>query len=265
MRRYLSTIIFAWIFSASSLSAFLIGNPAQPALFKQGVVTKNERPWSLRAAYLDDFVYSQHFKNEFKIAPLDEKPPVVQLATDAALVTLNFRRWLDLYTILGGSKLQMDQELYTRREFSWGLGTKIVMFTWESLRIGCDFKYFQTDQRPLFLVSSGLPLGIVTKDFNLNYSEYQGSLGISYEGSLICPYIQFSYLNAKVNPKPNIFLVSYPGIQEPSDATALSFIGKQRWGGAVGATLRMGTKGSFSVESRLINQNAIDASLELKF
>lgn len=262
MQRSFLFFFCAWIRFAYS---FQIGNPAQPALIHQGIVSKEKRPWGFRVAYLDDFVYAQHFKNEFRISPLDEKPAVVQISTDAALITLNFHNWLDLYGILGGSRLQMDQELYTRREFSWGLGTKIVMFTWDQLRIGCDFKYFQTDQRPIFLVSSGLPLDVVTKDFNLNYSEYQGSLGISYEGSLICPYIQFSYLNAKVSPQPHVFLVNYPGISDPIDATILSFIGRQRWGGAVGATLRMGNMGTFAIESRMFNQNAIDASLELRF
>ena len=261
MQTCYSILFFA--FFIFPLFAFQIGNPAQPALIDQGVFTKEGMPWSLRVAYLDDFVYSQHFSNELILA--DEKPPVVQLTTDAALLTLNFRQWIDLYGILGGTKLQMDQELYTKREFSWGIGTKIVVFTIDQFRIGCDFKYFQTEQRPLFLVSSGLPLNIISKDFNISYSEYQGSFGASYEGSVICPYIQVSYLKAEVTPSCRRFLVSYPGISEPIEPSIQSFTGKQRWGGAVGASLRMGHKGTFSIESRFFNQNAIDAAIELKF
>jgi len=249
---------------AVQLSAFMIGNPAQPALLMDGAFFGESPTWSFRVAFLDDYVYAQHFQSEF-FGALDEKPPVLTLSTDAALLTLNLHKWVDFYGIVGSAKLQMDEEIYTRRELAWGVGTKVVLYTWRNLRIGCDFKYFESNQKPLYFVSSGKALDIITRNVYLHYREIQGSLGISYKTTLLCPYIQCSYIGSKIEPHPGSFLVNVPGFSDPMDASMGSFIPKTRWGMAVGATLIAGAKGTLALESRFFNQNAIDASLELRF
>jgi hypothetical protein len=220
--------------------------------------------WSFRIAYLDDYVYSQHVQNEFDFGPANEKPPLVTFATDAAQITLNLWKRLDLYGILGSSKLQMDEEIYTQQEFCWGVGGKLIIYAEGPFRIGCDLKYFQSDQKPLYLVVTGMPLNVAS-NWILRYQEYQAALGASYQGSLICPYVHLTYITTKIEPHPFIFLVDVPGSPDPSDASIHSFDGRRRWGMAVGATLLAGSMGTLAIESRFFNQNGIDASLEFRF
>jgi len=244
--------------------AFVSGNPGQPDLMPDGIVPLKSKTWSLRAAFLDDYVYSQHFTGDFQVDSFEDKPPSVSIASEIAQITLNYARRLDVYGLVGSSRMQIDQEVFARRQFSWGVGAKAIAFEIDCFRIGVDFKYFQSDQKPLFLVLSGLGLDIES-DLEFFYREYQGSFGLSYQSGIFCPYINGTYINSKIEPSQYQFLVAVPGMDEPIDAMAYPFSGRNPWGLAVGATLIMGEKGTLAVESRFINQNAINASLELKF
>jgi hypothetical protein len=246
-----------------SASAFVIGNPGQPWLMKDGVLPYKNEYCSLRAAYLNDLVYSQQFKTQLNIGDGD-KPPINRIASETTQITLNFVRRLDVYGILGTAKLQMDKEVYSKGQFAWGAGAKALMYQGHGLQVGCDFKYFQTEQTPEYLVSSGYPLRLAS-DLKLSYEEYQGAVGCSYRSGIFCPYIAGTYINAKITPSQNKFLIHAPGMDELLDANTRTYINSHTWGMAVGGTLLMGEKGSFTIESRFINQNGIDASLEIRF
>lgn len=246
------------------MSAFVIGNPGQPSFATKSTLLPTSKKVSFRVAYLDDYVYAQHFSGEFSIASLNEKPAVVKMSTNAASLTMNFIRRLDVYGIIGNAQIQMDEEVYSQQRLAWGVGGKWVIYTWDKFQVGCDFKYFETSQKPSFLVSSGLALNLAT-DLQLEYTEYQGAIGFSYRSQWICPYLMATYLDASIHPKPPLFLVQVPGRSDLMDASINSLINKDRWGAAIGATLIMGSKGTLAVESRFINQNAINATLELRF
>lgn len=248
---------------AVQAQAFMFGNPGQPWLMTEGMIFNNHL-CSLRAAFLDDYVYSQSFHGEFKIGTTEERPPITRLASETAQITLNLARRLDLYGIVGSARLQMDQEVFAQNQFAWGVGTKAIFLQWHNLQVGCDFKYFQTDQKPTFLVATGVPYNI-TSDFTLQYQEYQAALGLSYRSGIFCPYLLGTYINAKIIPHPYTFVINVPSIGEEMDVPMHSFINRNTWGIAVGASLIMGEKGTISLESRFLNQNAINASLEVRF
>jgi len=264
-------ILSIFLSAVSSVAAFVNGNPAQPSLISESVLREKNEKFSMRMGFLDDYVYGQHFRNEFPEHSEEfpeefaiEKPPVAKISTEAGVVTMNFVRRLDIYGIFGSSRLQLDQEIFGRRQFAWGIGTKAIVYQMDAFRIGCDFKYFTTTQDPLYLVVSGIPLNVVS-DLDLKYREYQASLGMSYQSGIVSPYILGTYLNSKIDPNMHYFLVRMPGSDELCEPKFSSYIGAQTWGMAVGATLVMGSKGILSIESRFFNQNGIDATLEIRF
>jgi hypothetical protein len=184
--------------------------------------------------------------------------------THCALVTLNFHNRLDLYTLLGSSRLLLDQEVFTRSNFAWGIGAKIVIFKYRGLVMGADVKYFQTNYGYInYLVSDGTPYKVIGP-FTLKYDETQVMAGFCYKTKLIVPYINVTYLSSHIDPDPGIILVSL----SPSDLvdSSISSITSQRkWGMAIGATIISSEKATLSVESRMFNQNAIDVNLEIRF
>lgn len=251
-----------------SLSApawcYVVGNPGQPWLMMDGLLPYRNDYCSLRAGYLNDYVYSQQFQGQFTVGSEEEKPPINKISSETAQISLNFVRRLDIYGIIGTAKLQMDREVYSQNQLAWGVGSKIVMLKSANFQMGCDFKYFQTNQTPSYLVSGGIPLKLAS-DLMLSYQEYQAALGISYRHSIFCPYVSGTYLNAKISPSQNKFLIQIPGMEDLMDANTKTFINAKTWGMAVGGSLIMGEKGTLTIESRFINQNAIDASLEIHF
>jgi len=245
----------------------LIGNPGQPVIQRYGVVRSAPSWWSFRAGYLSDYIYRAKFQDEFKFANTATSSSYIKLSTDAALITLNFKNVVDFYGIAGSARLQLDHEVYTNREFAWGFGGKFIFFRAGALRVGADFKYFETSQKPLYFVSDGFAYNIES-DFHLQYSEIQAAIGMSYRIPLLSPYIQVTYLISKLEPHPYIAAVRLPQANfgdTPVDIISKSVIGQKRWGLAVGATIISAGKSSLTLESRMFNQNAVDLTGEIRF
>lgn len=245
----------------------LVGNPGQPVIQRYGVIRSTPSWWNLRAGYLSDFVYRAKFKDEFRLPGVSCTSSYIQLSTDAALVTLNIKNVFDLYVIAGSSKLQLDHEIYTSPEPALGFGGKFIFFRSGSLRVGADFKYFETDQKPLYFVNDGLAYN-VESDFRLRYSEFQTAVGMSYRIPLLSPYIQVSYLIAKLEPHPYDAAVRMPQAiygPTPADIHSKPVTGQRRWGLALGMTIISTCKGSLTLESRMLNQNAVVVTGEVRF
>lgn len=270
--RFLLILPFSLLFSME------IGNPAQPYLQKQGVISDKPSEWSLRLAYLDDYIYRMRFKDEFPSLDPTAPPVYAKLATNVGQITLNFLNRLDFYGILGTSQIQVGNEVYAKRELAWGIGGKLLFAKVAKISFGIDLKYFTTSQKPLYIFSGfppdedGVPIQAggypyrVLNDYHLCYWETQGALGASYRTKLISPYLHITYIVSKIDPQPAVALLQMPG--DPPDsvnAISKSVVCERRWGMAVGATLLGSPKATITVESRFINQNAIDVNGEFRF
>jgi hypothetical protein len=257
--------VYIFLFLPSLIGAMLIGNPAEPALDKAGLFTAPESWASLRVTFLEDFVYHQRFRDEFTIDGIESSKTFATLSTKAGMATLNFEDRIDLYGILGASSLQLNHEIFSTMQFSWGFGGKLVLFEARNLFFGLDIKYFAASQKPRYFLADGLPFNVID-DFKFKYNETQFSLGMCYRYTFIAPYFYATYLVSKIDPDPMIALVQWPldtGIL--LDAECKSFMAQRRWGMAVGATLLSGLTATLSVESRMFNQNAIDVNLDVRF
>ena len=256
--------LFASIFFLPfQLSATYFANPALPTLQIEGLIKSPPTWYCLRGGYMADTIYRQRYEDEF--ASLEPNPSTaMQMQTSAGTLTLNFENWLDLNVLLGSSQLQIDQEEFSKRQFSWGIGTKFLIFNAKSLFFGCDLKYFESSQKPLYMLFDGYACNVVS-NFKLNYSEMQAALGASYRVDPLCPYIYLSYIYSKIQPVPLSLLVQIPQYAMTVETSSRSTIAKRKWGMAVGATLIGGAKGSITIESRFFNQNAINISGEVRF
>lgn len=251
-------LLYSWIFSAP------IGNPAQPILQKTGIIDENPNWWSFRIGYLGDYIYNQTFRDEFKIQGVPTTITEMQLWTQSGVVTFNIRNRIDLYTIVGSSRMQLDKEMTSQRNFAWGLGGKIVLFHSGKFRGAVDVKYFRTNQKPLFFISDHLPYNVVSP-YLLKYQEIQLAFGISYRTQHVSPYVNVSYLVSKIEPDPLIALVRLPTMDLEVDISSKSVIGTRHWGVAAGLTLIDSRKATLAVEWRGINQNSISMTGELRF
>lgn len=252
-------LLFPW-----PLAAMLIGNPAEPALETKGIFTAPTACCSLRATFFEDYIYNQRFKDEFTIDGAEHTKTYSRLSTNAGMLTLNFKNRIDFYGITGASRLQINQEIISKMQFSWGGGGKVVIFRTNKFYIGADIKYFETDQRPLYFLAEGLAFNVVG-NFDLKYRETQTSVGVCFRTGCIAPYIYATYLIAKFEPDPMTALVRWPLSDTLVDAVCKSAVTQRRLGMALGATLLSADKATLAIESRMFNQNAIDVNLEVRF
>lgn len=262
MRLCFFKILF--VFFSSNVCATLIGNPAQPSLQNAGLVRECPDWWSFRISYYGDYVYDQKFHEEFVIDGAVSTASKLQTWTQAGMLTFNIRSRVDLYGIIGGQRIKIDDEVMTKQQFAWGVGGKVVFFHEGRFRAGCDFKYFQSDQKPSFFQSENLAYN-VTDNFFFDYHEIQAALGVSYRTKYFSPYANASYLVAKLSPKPNLASVRLPMMNMEVDVMTKSITASNNFGLALGATLIDKRKATLAIEWRAINQNSIDVTGEFRF
>jgi hypothetical protein len=256
--------IKAALFFPVALSATYFSNPAQPALQTDGLLKSPPSWYCLRAGYMSDNLYRQRYNEEFHIAGTPNPSSYAKLTTDAATVTINFKNWLDVNLLLGSSQMVIDHDVYTKRQLAWGVGAKFLIYHSETLFFGLDFKYFESNQKPIYLVSSGYAYNVLS-DFKMNYSEQQAALGVAYRIKWLCPYVYASYLYSKIDPNPCYAILQMPTYDGTGQSYSSSVIDRRRWGMAFGATLISQAKGSVTIESRFFNQNALNISGEIRF
>jgi hypothetical protein len=180
------------------------------------------------------------------------------------MLTFNIRNRIDLYGIVGGQRLRIDNEVITKQQLAWGIGGKIIFYHLGRFRAGCDIKYFQSDQKPSFFQCENYAYNVVN-DFHYDYSELQTALGISYRTKHFSPYANVSYLIAKLNPSAKDVLVRLPMMNMDVDVGTKSITTTNRFGLALGATIIDKRKATLAIEWRAFNQNSIDLNGEIRF
>ncbi len=260
----LRPLFLLFLLTFSSLSALLTGNPAQPGLLTSSIVRSSPSSWSFRVGYFDDWIYSSSLRDEFKLEGSLHPQTHIELSTYSALLTFNFIDRIDLYGLVGSSRLQIEEEIFTKRALSWGYGAKCVLIKAGNFFLGIDGKYFETNQKPRYFTVEGLPYNIAC-NYRLKYTEGQGAIGISYLASLFAPYINATYIFTRIEPTPPVLLVRLPDMNALVDVESKSIICRKKWGMALGLTLADSQRASLSFEWRAFNQNAIDVNAEIRF
>lgn len=253
---------FLFISLVSNIYAIFIGNPLDPTFYQEGLISNCEKTVSMRAGYVQEFIYKGTYKDEFINA--ESTPLITKLSTYAGILTFNFLNRLDLYGILGNTNIQLDRDVFEKRRISWGIGTKATLYKRSHFAIGVDAKYFQVKFKPRYFVVSESPAPTLTS-FSLEYTEAQGAVAISYEGQLISPYIGATYLFSRITPCPHSVLVEIPNQEEVYDLEMKTAINRKRWGMVIGASILGSKKMTLNLESRVFDQNGVNITGELRF
>ena len=261
---WLSKSLITSVLIPFSASATYFSNPAQPALQNDGLLKSPPSWYCLRVGYMTDQLYRERFNEEFHIDGTANPSYYAKLKTDAATVTLNFKNWLDINMLIGSAQMLIDRDVFTKRQFAWGVGSKLLIYHNQSIFVGLDLKYFESAQKPVYLVSQAYAYNVIS-DFKMNFCDEQAALGLGYLNKMICPYLYVSYLYTKIDPKPYFVVIQMPIDDGTAQSYSSSVINKKRWGMALGATILGGAKGSVTLESRFFNQNAINVSGEVRF
>jgi len=254
-------IVF-FIFLTCHLFAMFVGNPLNPMFYFDGIITNDLKTFGMRIGYLQEYVYQGKYKDEF--LTIDSTNSNNTLSTYAGILTFNFVNRLDVYGILGNSKMQIDRVIFEKRRISWAVGAKAILYKRNKFAIGADIKYFETNPKPDYFLIEGMPAPLIT-DFSLEYMETQGSVLIGYEGELLSPYIGVTYLFSRITPSPSTGLLDLPNFDMIVDFEIRKAINRKRWGMAIGTSILSSQKMALNLESRLFDQNSVNISGEIRF
>jgi len=247
-----------------STSAIYFGNPSQPAMQTEGIILGESNKFSFRIGYLSDTVYHQPYTDEFPLLGTNQILSDMKLSTDGATLTLNFKNRLDMNVLIGQSQTKIDREVCTEPQFSWGIGSKYVLYTNNTIAVGIDFKYFQSKQNPAYFVSEGYAYKVLS-DYTLFYREIEAAFGFSYLMNFLSPYIYATALYSKIQPSPLAVIIRLPFSNISVGTTSRSITTQEIWGVAIGATISGGKSSSLTLEARFFNQNAVSVSGEIRF
>ena len=254
------SLIFLSLFSP--LYSLYVGNPSAPCYLQDGILIEKKPGFSIRAGYLTEYIYQASFIDEFDTTQTTRTNASISTISGMAILNV-LDRW-DLYAIIGTSRLKMDQLIEANRNLSWAVGTTATMFKGEKFSLGADLKYFETDQKPDFFLINGV-VRPIEGNFVLQIQEIQAALAGSYNIGNFVPYIGVTYLFSKINPIPTLGLISIPERNLFLQFEANTSINHKKIGIVLGTSLVSDKKMSLNVETRMVDQNAINVSGQLRF
>ncbi len=252
--------LFLFLFSAPLFGAF-VGNPANPLLFKKGLIFQKPH-LVFRAGYIFDDIYQGRLRDRVKIQ--GSTPTHLALRSNLGIVTLTLTKHADFYGFVGESMMSVDRSIFSSSHLAWGGGVKLSLLHLHHWVFGGDVKYFNTSPSIHHLLIDQKPATIVTS-FSLRYEEWQGAFLVSYGDKFLIPYGGVSYLFATFTPEPNSGLLQIPGQQDLIDFRSRASENRHKWGMVLGVSLAANEKAALNLESRLFGQNAYTVSGEMRF
>lgn len=258
--------ILLFLFSSHFLFASIVGNPSSPVIFNKGLFFKN-RALDLRAGYYFSNIYRAEFEDE--IITEDSSNSYLKLVSQGAILTLDFKRWLDIYALVGNSKLKIERQIRTNENLSWAVGARALLFKIAHFDFTLSGAYFRSKMDTSYFLIDDLVFPILTENFGFLYEEYQTSFAISYRIKNLIPYLGTTYLYSNtLTPSPSekgLLRFPYPNQDLTNDFFSSKIKNSKNWGVVAGVTLISDETINLNLESRMLDQNAFNISSELKF
>jgi hypothetical protein len=265
MKHFLSFRYFLFFCFISKAFCSFVGNPTNPKIFKEALILKNKHV-QLRAGYLFSNIYRAKYRDDILLE--DSTSTFLKLRTQSGLIIFNLQKSMDIYTLLGNSKLTLDDQVFTNNNFSWGVGFKMILFQKRKFDLAIGGKYFRTKQNCNNFKKERKIYPILTPHFGFLYEEFQASAAISYKTTLLIPYIGFTYLYSTLKPQPlpkGLFRCPAPYEHIIGDFISRKSKNVKNWGVVVGTAIISKNTFNVNAESRFFDQNAVNITCEIRF
>lgn len=260
-------VLIAAMVASTTLYAAPVGNTSAPELIQEGFFISCDSWINFRVGYEGDFVADGRMKQ------FDQghgRVDSYQQDTNSGTFTLNILDRLDIYGVFGSSRTQADWrfsdlaartvtriDMETKYNFLWGAGARAILYEWCNTSLGLGGRYSSCNYHPVWLTADGLVQPVAGTHFD--WREWQINLDVSYKIDLFTPYIGLKYSNARTRLKNFAISIS-------QDLTGTnSFENRIPVGLYVGCTLSTGQYFMLNIEGRLIDEEAVTISGDLRF
>lgn len=250
----------------SILQGAPVGNTAAPQLLEKGFFIPSSWWINVRAGYEGDFVGDAFLKQtKESTGRIDQ----YSQNTNSGTFTLNFLDRVDLFATFGSSaasanwrfidaqNVVSNVEIQTLQNFLWRAGTRIILFEWGSCNLGFGGSFSEVKNTPSWLTIDGVSQSVANT--HLHWREWQVHADVSYRIQLLTPYIGVKYSNVQTK------LGTFPVPISANGSGNNHFTNRIPVGLFVGVALSTGKYFMLNVEGRLIDEEAVTVSGDLRF
>ena len=261
MRRYLGLMLCFF----SSLSASPVGNAAAPELIEEGFFIPDDWWGNVRIGYEGDFVsdgkMEQYGQGYGRVDSYEQQ-------TNSGVLTFNIIERVDLFGVFGASRTNADWrfvdskngvrriEMETTYGFLWGLGARGILYEEEEMCLTMGGRFEASSYDPSWLTSDGIPQSVARGQ--ITWRQWQIDLDFSYTIDIFAPYIGVKYSHARTQLDGFLYPISEKG-------TSNQFRNRIPVGIVIGCGLSSGKYFMLNIEGRLIDEEAVTVSGDIRF
>lgn len=243
-----------------------VGNTSAPELIEEGFFIPPDSWIDLRAGYEGDFVSDARLK---QIKQGNGRVDDYKQNANSGTFTFNILDRLDVFGVFGSSRVWTDwrfddpagdthrAELETLYDFLWAVGARGILFEWGCSSVGLGGRYEQSHYDNLWLTIDGASQP--TSGTHLHWREWQVNLDVSYKIDIFTPYVGVKYSNTRAK----IGTFDTPIANNLSGSN--TFENRTPVGVYIGCALSTGRYFFLNVEGRLVDEEAVTISGDLRF
>ena len=243
-----------------------VGNTAAPQLIEEGFFISRDSWIDVRIGYEGDFVGNARMK---QYQQGSGRVDTFQQYTNSGTATLNILDRLDLFGSFGSSRICADwrftdesglearAQMETLYHYIWAVGARGILFEWGNVALGLGGRYGYCNYKPSLLTINAVPVS--TSGSHCHWRGWQFDLDVSYKIDLFTPYVGLKYSSTEAHIGPFSNSVSISG------ADTNHFENKTPVGLFLGCSLSTGKYFMLNVEGRLIDEDAVTISGDLRF
>jgi len=260
------TVSLLTIVMLSEIHGAPIGNTAAPQLIEEGFFISRNSWIDVRIGYEGDFVGNARLKQTQEGSGTVD---TFQQYTNSGTATLNILDRLDVFAAFGSSRICSDwrftdtsglearAQLETLYHYLWAVGARGILFEWDHIALGLGGRYSYAAYKPSLLTINAIPVS--TSGAHCRWKAWQCDLDVSYKIDLFTPYIGVKYSNVEANLGPFSTSISNSG------SGSNHFENRSSLGLFLGCSLSTGKYFMLNIEGRLIDEDAVTISGDLRF
>jgi opacity protein-like surface antigen len=257
-------LIILSIVLAKSLCAAPVGNTSAPALIEKGIASSYNSSVDFRLGYEGDFVSDGRMKQKNSGGRVD----CYEGMANSVTATCNIQDRMDLYGVFGVAETEANWrfenpseqivriKLDTHDSFLWAAGLRMILVEWGKASLGFGGRYSASDYSLSSLSSNSTPAS--TEGAQFQWREWQINLDMSYKIHLFTPYIGAKYSHARTQ-------LNHFSVPISSTGNSNEFKNRDPVGLYLGCGLSTGKYFMLNIEGRLIDEEAITLSADIRF
>lgn len=261
MKKFLITCLFPL-----SLLSAPAKNPAEPNLLNKGFFIPQISPVFIRVSYEGNYTSNARLKQTQEGSGRVDN---FELFSNLGLFVFNIDDHFDLYGGFGATTIDSNWRfnntvggisrvsLESNNRYSWTMGANATIFKWGDAYLGGGMRYSGVNTNLAWITVDGV--NTATNNAKLRWLQWQVEAAIGCRIGFFTPYLGGKYSNVRVS------LQSFNVAIAQNDNHDIHMENRNHVGAYLGVTLTNGDFFMLTLEGRIIDEEAVSVSGDVRF